>query len=259
MRNILKPSAICLVFAVVAISWSACKNRKKIVSEDLSIITADNYVKVLQAKASGWTLFSSKLKVEYIDGGSSMTANASLRMKRDSLIWMSVSVLGFEAARVLITQDSFFIMQKMPQKHIEANSIDVLGNYIGTAVSLTQLQNLLLGNTILEPRQYRWSDSPDEGIFYLKGRKDSIEVAQRYYFKNIVPIDAFIRSLTVYNKATITYQGTQKTNLKDVPAKCSFKIEYSPESQPISVNIDFQSPEFPTNLTFPFSKPTNNE
>lgn len=244
---------ITLILVVfLALSTQSCKSRKKPVSTSTTAISADNFASIFQDKASDWDLFSCKLKVDYSDGGSSMAVNASLRMKRDSLVWVSVSMLGFEAVRAFITKDSFYIMQKMPRKSVMANNIQALSHYIGTPVTLQQLQNLILGNLILDPKSYRWSESPDEGIFYLKGRKDSLEVTQRYYFKDIAPLDVLIRSLSVYNKTTITYTGTQPSNLKPVPSGCNIKIEDAPQADPIQVKIEILSPEFPTNLTFPF-------
>lgn len=252
-KNFKKYLLILLPAMALSVILPSCKPKKAALTEDYSVVSANNFVKVFENKASDWTYFSSKLSVDYISDGSSMGGNATLRMKRDSAIWISVSIMGFEAARILVTQDSFYLMQKLPSKSIMIKGISELENYVGAAINLQQFQNLLLGNLILEPSAYQWRGSEDEGEFTVKGRKDSMEVTQRYFFQNIVPIKTEIKSLTAFNKATIDYSGNQATNHKDVPKGFNITAHYSPQSKPVQVKADLTAPEFPTHLTFPFT------
>ncbi|MCO6495445.1 MAG: DUF4292 domain-containing protein [Bacteroidetes bacterium] len=259
MNKKLRIYTILALLISITAAISSCKSKSKIVNTESSKISAENFAKIFKEKAESWHSFSCKLSIEYSDGASNMTANATLRMKRDSIMWISISALGFEALRVLVTQDSFHIMQKMPRKSVTTNSINSLSNLIGYSVTINQLQSLILGNLILNPTQYRWSESPEEGAFYLKGRSDSIEVTQKYYFENIEPLEIVIRSLNTYNKTVVTYKGMQSTNHTQVPTKSIVKIEYSPEESPIIIKIDYHSPEFLSNLTFPFSNRSTND
>ncbi|MCK5279743.1 MAG: DUF4292 domain-containing protein, partial [Cyclobacteriaceae bacterium] len=51
--------------------------------------------------------FLTKTKVRYSEGDKQVNGNAHIRIKKDSLIWFSVSPsIGLEATRVMITKDT---------------------------------------------------------------------------------------------------------------------------------------------------------
>ena len=62
-----------------------------------------------------YNTFSAKVKVDYRGGdGKSYDFNAFLRMKKDSVIWVSINAaLGIEAFRILIKPDSVFVLNKL--------------------------------------------------------------------------------------------------------------------------------------------------
>ena len=69
----------------------------------------------------------------------------TLRMRRDSAVWVSVSALmGMESIRTLVTQDSVIMVNRMNQTYLA----EPLANVMETlqTPSLQELQNKLLGN-----------------------------------------------------------------------------------------------------------------
>ncbi len=71
-------------------------------------------------------------------------------MKKDTAIWMSIAatILNIEAARVLITPDSFIIINKL-DKSIEAHPINYLHQKFSLPVRFNDIQNLIAGKIIL--------------------------------------------------------------------------------------------------------------
>ncbi len=78
------------------------------------------------------------------------SVSAKIRMVKDSAIWMSASKLGFEVGRVLITQDSVFVIERL-QKTFIRESIDEISKLAGVDLDFEMIQDLMIGNPYLHP------------------------------------------------------------------------------------------------------------
>lgn len=109
---------------------------------------------------SNWTNFSGKGDLQLDMGGNDLNLNAGFRMKRDSILWLSISPgMGITAARVLITRDSVKMVNYI-EKYYSVYSISYLQQMLGAPVSLRELQNLMLGLPLFDTATYRY-DSLD--------------------------------------------------------------------------------------------------
>ena len=85
-----------------------------------------------------------QLKLE--DKGETTTSGYALRVKKDSVIWVSVLPgLGIEAARFKITQDSIFVINRI-HKEYTATDFSFLSKRFKVDVNYEVLQAILLGN-----------------------------------------------------------------------------------------------------------------
>ncbi|WP_114782726.1 DUF4292 domain-containing protein [Botryobacter ruber] len=93
----------------------------------------------------------SQLKVE--DNNGSQSSGMSLRIRKDSIIWASILPgLGIEAARIKITQDSVFVVNRMRKEYI-ATDYDYLRNKFKVDLNYDILQAILLGNYLPNPTE----------------------------------------------------------------------------------------------------------
>jgi hypothetical protein len=102
----------------------------------------------IDANINNFSFYQSRAKVNYKDDKQKVELDVNLIMEKDQYIWMSVTaVLGIEVARVMITQDSVKILDRLHRKYIVAdfNYIQRLSN---VPLKLNNLQNLIGGNTI---------------------------------------------------------------------------------------------------------------
>ncbi|MGA0560491.1 DUF4292 domain-containing protein [Larkinella sp. VNQ87] len=95
-------------------------------------------------------------------------ANVNLRIDKDSLIWLSVSGVGVEVARALITQDSVVIMDRI---HREYSVYDYasLSQRFNFNLNFGLIQSLLIGNLPL----------PQEPAQRVKNEKDFLLLRQQ--------------------------------------------------------------------------------
>jgi hypothetical protein len=90
---------------------------------------------------------TTRVKFKYKDPSQNLSGTASVRMVRDSAVWVSVSVLfGIEAARLMFYPDRLELANKLEGGQETYRYTD-LSNMVGTPVSLGALQALVLGNS----------------------------------------------------------------------------------------------------------------
>lgn len=202
-----------------------------------------------------FTTFSAKVDVDYRGGADKhYDVNATIRMYKDSLIWASVNaVLGIEAMRVLITQDSVFLLDKL-NKTYTARSVDYLQEVTSLPLSLSILQNLLIGNPVFIDSVVTYAN--DNAIISLL----SIGSA----FKNLVTINAGNNTL-IHSKlddVDITRSRTADLSYDDYETKkgklFSTRRRISvAEKNKLDISLNFKQVEFNEDVNFPFSVPKN--
>lgn len=94
--------------------------------------------------------FSAKGKISYQDQNNSYNANFNLRIKKDSIIWVSVSLFGVEGARFIITKDSIFGVNKMSKEYY-IYSIDHFSKQFNVDLTYKTFESILVGNMPIEP------------------------------------------------------------------------------------------------------------
>ena len=112
---------------------SSCTAKKKLVSP---MAHAAHY-EWMSAKMSG------ELKVE----SGEFPFSGTLRMRRDSTIWISASAwMGIENLRALITQDSVILINRMDQTYLAETLVETCHGASLPPMTLHEFQAMLLGN-----------------------------------------------------------------------------------------------------------------
>lgn len=121
-----------IAFLTLLLAATSCASRKKTVAPP-------------PAKSYEWLTSKVDINVE----GNCMTfddLSGQLRMRRDSLLWLSVTApMGVEVARVKISTDSVWIINRMEKNYL-AEPLDSVAQHFGIPVSLPWIETLLLDN-----------------------------------------------------------------------------------------------------------------
>ncbi len=146
-----------IVYAILFVSliFSSCKSRQKITLNNgrciLDFKNARTLTSNLKEKEFKFERLNAKLSADAEIDSSSASFTITLRIRRDSVIWMSLSKLGIEGARVLITKDSVkFIKRPLG----DDNGKFFIGDYAyisklaSTDLDFEMLQSLLIGNSV---------------------------------------------------------------------------------------------------------------
>ena len=99
----------------------------------------------VQAKNTKFRYLKAKGKMQVEMKGQKQTANISLRIRRDSVIWLTGGLVGIEGVRALLTPDSVIVVMPLQREYF-AGGYRFLSQKIGVPVTFLQLQALLLGD-----------------------------------------------------------------------------------------------------------------
>ena len=117
--------------------------------------------------------FSARAVIDYDDSSQSFSASATIRMRRDSLLWLSIKKLGFELARVQVTRDSVYVLDRINNEYT-IEGLDYLSESFGLPAGLAQLQDVILGNPVfLDSKGLKME--PLGPSYHLMGRGAPVE------------------------------------------------------------------------------------
>ena len=125
-------------------SCSATRKGGKVAKKEMD---TDFLLKQLARQMLQPEWFSARTNIDYDDGSQSFSATATIRIRRDSLLWLSIKKLGFELARVQVTQDSVYVLDRINNEYM-IEGLGYLSESYGLPASLTQLQDVILGNPV---------------------------------------------------------------------------------------------------------------
>jgi hypothetical protein len=169
------------IFVIVGflflISFSSC-TKKNIISsipkEDTTDLSELNKFRVNEID---FTYFHFKSKVEYTQGTESQNFTVNGRIKKDSIIWLSITPgLGIEAARCLILRDSVFILDRL-HNTLYSYGFSYINTTFNTNLNFNNLQALLLGNLTFqkEPKD-KLVRQEDLGFYLLRQNRNNLRV-----------------------------------------------------------------------------------
>lgn len=130
-------------FALVALIASSCKSKSVIVQ--VTPRSLEEVIDGLDSSRIEYNFFSAKAKIKFNGEDAKLGGRSTIRMVRDSLIWMNFKKLSFEGARALIKPDSAWVLYRQDDLYEVAPTQEFL-DYHKILRPFDELQELLIGN-----------------------------------------------------------------------------------------------------------------
>ncbi len=228
-----------------SIIFSACKRKPA---------TADfDYMgKKLAIEEVDFDFFSARSKIRYEDPKTTLNATANIRMRKDSVIWMSISpALGIEAARGLITRDSVVFMNRLNREYT-VFTYEALSKRFNFDIDYKLIQSVLLGNMPLE-RAARDKVSMENDVFIVNQQAGNIDIAN-YIGANSMKIER-VHMTEKKNSLNMNYGDFRTLDAQAFPYSNEITLQYTDKGKPTttSIKIDYSRAETgDTSLSFPF-------
>lgn len=163
-------SAVLFLITALTMVLSACKSTERAAKEKaVKNRTAGFVLKRYNESRFDYDWLGMKVDADFGTETESSGFKATIRMRKDSLIWVSITpALGIEMIRVMITPDSLKYLSKIPDnKFYYLGTFEDVNKLVGIDFDFEMLQQLLVGNAIgLEKDEKRFR-SEVEGDDYL--------------------------------------------------------------------------------------------
>ncbi len=267
MKQIYKIS-IYSILLLLTLFFTSCRSKKKIVTNTTNLKTS-YIISQLKSNKIDFKTFDAKFNLNIETDKDKQKIKGSLRIKKDSAIWISVApIMGIEMARIIILPDSIKMFDRINKTYF-ASDFSFIKNRIHAEVDFGMLQSILLGKDFSQFKHENWNASIDGGLYKMQttnrrkkdrfkktGQVNMIPTHKIWLDKSFLIKRMFVegglqhedvRSLTVNYKKfkTIAQQQTPthidmeiNSNISDVFAR----LKYS------RVNMN-------KNITFPFKIP----
>ncbi len=242
-------------FHILFISTLLISCKSKIVEGSTAIaMSSKNIVKNHYEYQFDKKTISARLKAVYKDKDNLQTITIKLRLEKDKIIWMSGGMLGYPFAKIMITPTKVLFYEKLNKTYFEGD-FTLLSDFLGTDVDFEIIQNLLIGESILDLNNKKYS-AKVQGNTYMLVPKKQEELFDILFWINPVNFKMNkqeVRQLKDQKKLTVNYAEYQK--IKDEVFPRLINITAVEKITRTFIDLEYKSVEFDRKLSFPFKIP----
>ncbi len=208
---------------------------------------------------ANWHYLSTKSKLKYEGAGNKISAQTSFRMKRDSVLWISVSpIFGIEALRAMVTRDSVKVLNRI-SKEYTVYDYQQISNMLNFQLDFTAVQSLFLAKMPIELSKK--DDVKKEKDHYYVRQESGPFVIENYFGKEDKHLTKLILAISgTENQLDLTYGAYEKlAGDLTIPKNGEATIQYFKDDALQQTKIAFEHAkiQLPDELSFPFKVPNN--
>ena len=225
---------------------------------DSTSIFANNMLLRTEAiwqKRIQFNTFSAKAKIHYEGGEKSLDFVANIRIKKDSIIWVSVTVAGIvQVARAIITPDSFKAVL-YTEKEVYQGPISKADQILPEGLDFYSLQNVLLGNPVLNNATA--SSAAEESQNWIIRMLQNNYIEQLQFDKG----DSTLRMSQLITQGSVNkslmHTMSNFSMLNNIKIALDRKLNILNDSTAIMVEMNYSNMALDNELSYPFSIPKN--
>jgi|GEM_PF-1390429 len=173
--------------------------------QNATIFANDEDIEKFNVQDIDFKYINAKAKVDF-DG---QNGTIHMRMKKDSLIWISIGGFGIEVTRILITPDSVKVINRLGKNRndqYKEYDINMLNEQFQFDVSFRNIQAIILGN-----------------LPYPKSNRDKLTKHQSEYYL----LQQTRGNLKIENHVKMATMKLEKVLLDESQRKASLSIQYT--------------------------------
>lgn len=237
---------------LIFVAFSACKSAKQ-AGLNTTYLPPKEIVSRHYKEVDMPLKFTSKMSVKYKKDQDVLALEASGRFIRDTAIWISINKLGFPLGKLFITPEKVLFYEVINKSYFDGD-FQLISDLTGIEFNFQMLQNLLLGNALVDLRKEKLELSVEENNYLLvpKNKNHNFEAVFRIdpvHFK--MNSESFI--LDSDKGLEIVYKDYR--NKQNVWLPGSLILQTRKKNKNISLEINFKEVTFVEQLNFPFKLP----
>ncbi len=159
---------ICLVLLIFSFVGVSCS--KKIIAPAVTTPSAVT----LSVEEIDFEYLHGKARMILRDSKKEREVKANIRVRKDSVIWMTFSVIGVQGGKALINEDSITIVSNVDKEYYVFDYKELSSRY-NFEINFNVIQSAMLGN-LITPRSDQDEVVQETSFFMLKQKLNTIEV-----------------------------------------------------------------------------------
>jgi hypothetical protein len=212
--------------------------------------------KTLQVNELDFDYFSAKAKLYFKDNKYDVKAKATIRIKKDSLIWMNFAAVGISGGRCLISRDSVTLLNIL-KKEYYVFSYEDLSEKFNYQMDFDVIQSVILGNM---PKKITADDkvTKSENFYDVVLPNDPYLLKCKVNTKTMKLESVDISQEESDNNAQINYDNFQLVNDHAFAYNAMVNLTYMVKDGPVNtvIKVDYSKAQIEDKvLKFPFNVP----
>ena len=262
--------SLLLLFIVTFSLLESCSPARKVLKAPIKEEGADFLFRKLKEKELKFDWFSAKFSAEYSNRGKKNSFSGQIRIRKDSLIWISLTpMLGIEAIRLMISQDSVKLINRLNDTYF-IGDYEYVNKFLNTNIDYDLLQAILLGNDLQFYEGSKFRASIERGEYKLAtGERLKL---RKFVRNNQEKLKIFIQNIWLdpesFKITHIDVKELRRDNIKVESTYSNFELigqQFFPRKMNyiiwaennIKVKADFSKMVIDVPLQFPFKIPAS--
>lgn len=246
------------LFLITIFLLSSCWISKNITTEPTPVSPAVYFLDSVKSNYLNFNTLSLKYNSKFESKNKNLSFSGQIRIKHDSIIWISVSpAMGIEAMRLVFTPDSVMLLNRIDNSYL-TDSYDIVTKYTQTEINFKFLQSLFLNELI--PYKYNadvkvldnYIVNSDSSHVILTNNNSNINDSLN---KTIVHIISILKDIKKVDNIS-TYDNASNRNIKINYSE--FENEEGTQF-PTNINLVLKNKADFINLSIKYTKITNDK
>ena len=242
-----------LRFLLLSLSLLAMACSKKIVAPAVTLAPPKP---ALEIEEIDFEYFHGKARMILREANKEREVKANIRVRKDSVIWMSFSVIGVQGGKALVNKDSITIVSNVDKEYYVFEYAELSKRYNFT-INYDVIQAAMLGNLVMD-RKEEDAVEQETSFFLLKQMAGTIDVVNYINGASRKIEKVELKEGNSNNSLVIKYSNFQPVENKLFPYNGTIDLFYKTMSGLLNTTVIFEynKAEVGTReLNFPFNIP----
>lgn len=210
----------------------------------------------LEVKEIDFNYFQAKAKLNFKDHEYDVKARATIRIRKDSVMWLNFSAVGISGGRCLINKDSLTLIN-MLKKEYYVFSYEEMSKKFNYPITYDVLQAVILGNM---PEKLKSTDRVERNSEFYKviQPNESFLLESRVNSKTLKLESVNITQQGTNNNATVQYSDFNLVDSHAFAFRALVNLLYESNLGKFITNVDIEYSKaeiLDKELKFPFNIP----
>jgi hypothetical protein len=242
-------------FLFIALSLLTAACSKKVVTP-----TVTTPKTTLNIEEIDFDYFQGKARMVLRDANKERDVKANIRIRKDSVIWMTFSVIGVQGGKALINKDSITIVSTVDKEYY-VFPYSELSDRFHFKIDYHVVQAAMLGNPII-PRVQADAVEQESSMYLLKQSESGINVVNYVNAASMKIEKVEMKEQNSMNSLVINYSNFQPVGDRIFPYNGTINLFYKTLSGLLNTTIIFEYNKAEVGdreLRFPFNIPKRYE